>query len=124
MPEFNYTIKKLWKKEVDTKFGKKIKYLIKFQEPSVKDRLYTAWQGKWNENWKEGDKITFIPAQLKYIKYKDKQGEDQVLYQIKAPLEKRFNFVLRNDFEGLRARVSALEERIKKLENDNEDIEL
>jgi len=124
MPEFNYTIKKLWKKEVDTKFGRKIKYLIKFQEPSVKDRLYTAWQGKWNENWKEGDKITFIPAQLKYIKYKDKQGEDQVLYQIKAPLEKRFNFVLRNDFEGLRARVSALEERIKKLENDNEDIEL
>jgi len=124
MPEFNYTIKKLWKKEVDTKFGKKIKYLIKFQEPSVKDRLYTAWQGKWNENWKEGDKITFVPAQLKYIKYKDKQGEDQVLYQIKAPLEKRFNFVLRNDFEGLRAKVSALEERIKKLENDNEDIEL
>ena len=124
MPEFNYTIKKLWKKEVDTKFGRKIKYLIKFQEPSVKDRLYTAWQGKWNENWKEGDKITFIPAQLKYIKYKDKQGEDQVLYQIKAPLDKRFNFVLRNDFEGLRARVSALEERIKKLENDNEDIEL
>lgn len=103
------TIEKLDKINVDTKYGNKEKYLIKFAESP--EKLIGCWVGNWNRHWEEGTEIEIEADQMETKEYNDK-----TYYNLKAPAEARFQGVGRDEFDLLVGRVDELEQFRREME--------
>lgn len=95
------TIEQLTKREVNTKYGEKEVWNIKFQGS---DTWVSSFIGNWNSDWKVGDEIDIENDQIQ----KTEKG-GKTYFNIKAPESARFQGVTKNDFDALESRVSTLE---------------
>lgn len=73
------TIKRVSRKEVNTKFGHKWK--VSYQDNE--GVWYGAWAGDWNKDWKEGQVINVTVTSREY--------NGKTYYDIQAPLETAIN---------------------------------
>lgn len=117
MQKFRLTINRIWEKEVQTKFGDKIKYSIEFKE---KPRIYIdSFVGNWNKEWKTGDVVEFSEEQLR-----ERQYNGRKYFTLMAPPEAKLNGVTRNEFDILVSRVSEIEQKLEEKEKTTEDKEI
>ena len=102
-------IKKLEKKAVETKYGIREVYNLRFENNP--EKMVSSFIGNWNRGWSEGNIIEIQDSQWKKREYNGK-----TYWSIGAPPEARQSF---SGFDELKKQVEALTERVTKLEGDN-----
>lgn len=108
MPKKTLTIQEIQSREVETKFGRKNKMLIRFAEKP--DMLIEVWGANWNRNWCENVRVDIDDGQWSKREYQGK-----TYWSIKAPEGARGG-VSWQEFEALKKRVETLEGALIKKE--------